>query len=545
MKTMENHITEAYLKRLKTDSEKELIDLTTDFFTKYYAIYHLQTVVQQNPGFIEPETIGTIRKVFEDARFSHQRQALFFFRNAAEILTLVMIHSHDRRLADLAFSTLKDILAATNGPGHQATVEAMSSLPLSISGPDIRDVKDNDVDDVPRVTWPQILDAAGVKTSVPPVCRGRSLVVAADGNAYLLVVKLARADNSSTDLLHESLWMEHLRGGRYSFAGRFNIPEPVKIKSSYIFSLAGLPVKLSKKLNLHPKGYAIGFIADRDYFAYPNDSGCANRLDHSEFTEVMLRNARLLGKLSSFGIVHGAPIALFHNRIQIGRRRDGGQYEWIRGGRLDRWLASCSYPNLGPTGIRDFEHLVTVNGQNRHFYRYIGNHILSLLLIAGSYFRNRVPEMVGLDPEERPVDARHLFDEHALKEIIRGILSSYYQGFTGLKFSDDLPFDPDQLAGRMIEEMGVDRHMEEVIRVVDQNEMTEAEFRSLLKDGSLSEDVIATIPKGAGDVVVRSGPHLGGFNRPISLPEIIEAVGSMSALSIAGKYRAEAFGENH
>ena len=34
-----------------------------------------------------------------------------------------------------------------------------------------------------------------------------------------------------------------------------------------------------------------------------------------------------------------------------------------------------------------------------------------------------------------------------------------------------------------------------------------------------------------------SGPHLGEFNHDISLPELIEGVGTMSALCIAGKYQ--------
>ena len=45
--------------------------------------------------------------------------------------------------------------------------------------------------------------------------------------------------------------------------------------------------------------------------------------------------------------------------------------------------------------------------------------------------------------------------------------------------------------------------------------------------------------KGAADIVILSGPHLGGFNRPISLPEMIEAVAGMAAVCVADRFRAE------
>ena len=40
-------------------------------------------------------------------------------------------------------------------------------------------------------------------------------------------------------------------------------------------------------------------------------------------------------------------------------------------------------------------------------------------------------------------------------------------------------------------------------------------------------------------LAVHTGPHLGGFNQRTSLPELIESVGSMSALCIFGRYCAE------
>ena len=44
------------------------------------------------------------------------------------------------------------------------------------------------------------------------------------------------------------------------------------------------------------------------------------------------------------------PIPLFHNRTQRLRRDDQGRYQWFRAGRLDQWLDSCAFPNLGLSG---------------------------------------------------------------------------------------------------------------------------------------------------------------------------------------------------
>jgi len=120
--------------------------------------------------------------------------------------------------------------------------------------------------------------------------------------------------------------------------------------------------------------------------------------------------------------------------------------------------------------------------------------------------------------------------------MIFGIFTNYYKGFAGSSFKGDLPVDLDRLCHRMIEEMGVDRHMEEILRVADQEAMTDVEFRDFLCSRGYPEAEAAELEKGIDDITIHSGPHLGAFNRPISLPEIIEAVETMSALCMAGRY---------
>jgi hypothetical protein len=387
--------------------------------------------------------------------------------------------------------------------------------------------------------WDQMLKERGVPIDGAPTNIGRSLVVAAGEENRVLVVKLARKEDSLKNIYREAAWMEHLHSEGYSFPVRFNIPRAVRIKGSHVFILENLPKTTTERSDIHPDGYAISFIAHKDYFAYPNEHRAERRLTIEGFRDVMFRNAYLLGCLTLSGLVHAAPIPLFHNRVQRDRRADRGLYEWPRRGRLDRWLDSCRYPNFGVTGLRDFEHLTALNGLSQKLHHYIGTQIFSLLLVTGSYFRYKDRARVGHDGQGNPVDARDLFDKPLLRELIEGILHGYYHGFVGTELTGDVPVDFDELSSRMIEEMGVDRYMEEVLRVVDQRQMSDERFTAFLAERGYAADQIRGLKRGAEDITLCTGPHLGGFNERISLPEIIEAVETMSALCIAGRYCRE------
>jgi len=206
---------------------------------------------------------------------------------------------------------------------------------------------------------------------------------------------------------------------------------------------------------------------------------------------------------------------------------------------LDRWLFSCDYPNIGMTGVRDFEHFENLKEIKQKLYRIIGNHFLSMLLVMGSYFRKKDILLMGITDQGRPADARFLFQAPVLKRGIEGIFNRYYSGFVGTDFQDDFPLDLGILVHRMIEEMGVDRHMEEILRAADQREMSLSDFRAFLSERGITARELDQLEKGAADIVINSGPHLGGFNQTISLPELIEAVAAMSALCIAGRFREE------
>jgi hypothetical protein len=481
-----------------------------------------------------------LREILKDADIARQTQSYFLFKEAAATLCSVIVGSVDKEPAIQAYRALLNVLSATEGDSHRATAEALGSLPFMIHGPELSDKPGLTI---PNIKWRGLIEEKGLTPGDVPSCIGRSLVAAIGQNAGLLVIKMAGAQDSLQSLYREAAWMEHLSSPGYSLQVRFDIPATIRIQGSHVFRLEDVPVGLHQRPTLHPERYAIGFVAHKDYFAYPNGNGVGARLGAEQFREAIFRNAWLFGKLASLGIVHSAPIPVFHNRVQRFRRADNGLYDWQRAGRLDRWLDSCRHPNFGLTGIRDFEHIIPFKGPCRELYRYLGIHFLSLFLVIGSYFRNKEKDRVGFDLRGKPVDARDLFDIPLLKELMHGVFVRYYHGFVGKEFDGQVPVDLDQLSDRMVDEMGVDRHMEEVLRVIDQREMTEEDFMNFLDKRGYTKDG-RRFQRGREDITIHTGPHLGEFNQRISLPELIEAVGGMSALCISGKYWTEKFPKN-
>ena len=523
--------------RKEFDRAEEILNTKAyDFTAKYMAVCNLHDLVRKNPGTFRLQTIAALKGVFYNPSISHQTQSYFMYRKAAASLCSMMVRSTTSPLSEEAHSTLLHILKTKKGNAHRAASEALGSLPFLIRGPVI---SKKGIEGAPLVKWNDILNETNLTLSHGPTIMGRSLVWQTHQEDSLLVVKLASHGDSPQSLLREAFWIEHLSSQNYAFPVRFNIPSVIKIKGSYLFKLDEIPTRLPEKIELHPDHYAICLITHRDYFTYPNEHRPAKRMNMDRFMEVMSRNAYLFGYLSSLGIIHSAPIPLFHNRIQRARRPDNGVYEWQRGGRLDRWLHSCTFPNFGLTGVRDFEHFTSFKGSSKNLYPYIGTQLLSMFLVTGSYFRNKDRSRVGFDAQGNPMDARELFDRDQLKELVELIFTNYYQGFVGQEFKASFPFDLYELTDRMIDEMGIDHHMEEILRVADQKEMTDEEFMDFMKNRNSSEDKVKNLQKGLKDIVIHTGPHLGGFNERISLPEIVESTGSMAALSIFGRYCVE------
>ena len=138
----------------------------------------------------------------------------------------------------------------------------------------------------------------------------------------------------------------HLEKHTDAFPVRFHIPKPLPVNGRFLFRLQDMPVSDLRVRKRHPKGYAIAFLAHFDYFRYPNQGGTEKPLGSKEFLETVFRNAFLFGMLTASGIIHGAPVPLFHNRVQGPRRNDHGVYLWERGGPSGPMALVLSLPQL-------------------------------------------------------------------------------------------------------------------------------------------------------------------------------------------------------
>ncbi len=522
----------AYPHTLKNQAEAALVNPRFDFIAKYHAVADLRRLAKKHPGVLDRQTIFALKQLLQSGAFGRVRQAYFLFREAASVMTDMAIVPGHNSLGARALACLNGLLLKTEGSAHRGVAEALGSLPVNIIGPRL---KNGRCASPPAISWTRLLSSNGLKTAARPRYISRSLVVETSDEENLLVVKLAKKGDTAAGLEKEICWMETLKQSDYAAGCRFHIPRPLYVHQQRVFRITHIPLSPPDTVQKHPAAIAIAFLAHRDYFVYPND----HRIDGNAALEMLGRNAYLLAWLTAKGVIHDAPIPLFHNRTQRLRRGDQGRYQWFRSGRLDRWLDSCAFPNLGLSGLRDFEHLETFRGGGRDLYRHIGSHLLSLLLVAGSHFRARDKTKMGLDEKGQPVDARDLFDRQMLEKMVREIFDGYFAGFTGTSSSPLLPVDLDRLVPRMVEEMGMDRHMTELLRRVDQNALTDSEFFAFLNMRGYDADRCDGLKRGEKDILITGGPHLGDFNRQISLPELIECVAAMSAVCIAGRFMTE------
>ncbi len=543
------------LEKDRQDAERYLTEKRSDFVATYMAVSNLQFIIDQQPDIVAPSSVTALEKVLSGKEHAGQRQAYFLYKKAADALSALIHRTTDHQLALQAETCLRRILKADRKKPFHAAAQALGTLPLEIRGPCIPGLPKKPENNssasglqtdssFPEASWPELLAMGGFSGKGTMEWKGRNLVWFSENQSPVLVVKMSRPGDDPAMLFHEGIWMDFLARHAQDLIGpdiRFQIPSPIKISSSFLFRLRQLPLETPENPEVDTRLPVIGFVASPEYFLYPNEHLPDDLLPPQRFYEIITRNALLLGRLAGSGIIHTAPIPLFHNRVQRHRRNDGGLYQWPRAGRLDQWLNSCRFPNIGGTGIRDFEHFMAFSDSDRRLYELIGSHIFSLVLVSGSYFRNADPGRVGRDAAGRPVDARDLFDPVLLETTVTHIFKNYYKGFTGTAFQGTFPMDLGRISARLVEEMGVDRHMEEILRVAEQNVMNAAEFHTFLASRGMTDAVIRDFEKGKNDITILTGPHLGGFNQPLSLPELTEFTAASAALCISGRYTGKKF----
>lgn len=476
------------------------------------SIDHTETIIKIASNVLKRQffTVPGALRALEKAGYWGDQQAVEAIEQLKPFLEETILYSKDDRLRQRAIGIIEEVFFV------RQTVVCDIEFPKIEKG-------------IHEITFADILRKIDIKDA-KPYFANRSLVAEID-DERVLVVKLMRPQDSLENLTNEIIWMLYLK--RLSFEERFVIPEPLAFEGSYILKLSSLPIRQPKKLKLHPHRYAAAFIVHKDYFVYPNSLKPSEWLSPMEIKEVMTRCAYLLGNLTSLGVIHTSIIPLFHNRVQAQTRLDKGRYGWWQGyaGRLDRWLDSCDWPNFGLSGIRDFEHFIPLSGSLQELFHHVGDHLLGLFLVTGSYFRNQDRTKVGIDENRQPVDTWYLFDKVLLKDLMAGIISRYYEGLTGRRWlQEKFLFDLDLLIERMVEEMGVDKHTIEKLRMRDQKEMTPSEFHEILRHSGYSEDEIGSFKRGEKDIDINTGPHLGEFNGEISLPELIDLIRKIAIL---------------
>ncbi len=300
--------------------------------------------------------------------------------------------------------------------------------------------------------------------------RGRTIVIPLEKGC--LAVKLSLKEGDEIPLLHEA----NMQSSFSDMGLSSRIPRPL----GGLFRIEGLPSWIEADMGIS-KPHGICYTADLDYFRYLGDP----LLTEEEMSQSLRSCAEDLGRLARKGLIHTALIPLYHNCERASR--NDSAYRWNRkvAGRLDNWLQSCRYPNLRLSGIADLEHMELHSEiSSRDLHVYVGEHLLCMSLVLGSYFRRRGK-----------------FEIKAISRILRDCFRVYYKALTGR--------EPDLLdeginwkiiASRMAEEMDAEE-----------------------RDGDGYSEGQSYAPERL---------HLGLPNGPFPIPELIRAIHITSAFAV-------------
>lgn len=516
-------------------TEQQLLRLNLGFSAAFLAIQYLQLHLEEHRETITPQTVLALATLLESDKYNHKKQAYFLYKAAADSLVFLCLDIQ-HPLASEAIRNLRQVLLDSTGARQRAVSEALGNLPVRLEKPALtfEAPKESDIEQISLTLFLQNLSSTGLENAF---WQGRTLICPTRSEK-IICIKFARTHEDIAALNTEGLWLRYLSKHGGELGKNFMIPELICVNTSIVLTITDLPETVTLPESLARPAKAIVFVAEPSYFAYPNHPELFSGSDQ-DLSDTFKNNARLSGLLAAKGIIHTALIPLFHNRVQQERREDSGLYLWELGGRLDQWLASSAFPNFARSGLRDFEHFTWLESSKK-LRHYIGEHILSFTLVLGSCFRNRDIGLKGHDSGGKPVDARCLFDPDRFENIFKTVLGQYYEQLTGAPSTGILEqiLDPN-LPGQLIYAMGVDEFMEEILRVRDQEEMSDEAFRDFLIQRGQDPYEVAKINRTQADIVLNTGPHLGGFSRQISVPELISLLFRLSALCICDRYIRE------
>lgn len=509
----------------RVSTERQLLENRLGFSAAYMAVGFIRSKVETHPDAIDDQTAEALMALAGTDRFASKKQVLFLFQAVFDTL-VDMILTGCLPGAQSLIRRLQALLVTSNGHRNRAISQALGRLPVRMKPA----IPPASLDALPlELRFSELLAVFEPETAPVYKWLGRSLHIGI-GKNRLGIVKFASSRDNVRDLAMEAGWMHHLKNHPPCPGIRFQIPVPVRIRNTYLFRLRDLPADIpdADHTTHHP---VIAYETAPDYFHYPNSWDPP--VPREIISESLFRSARILGTLAAAGTFHTALIPLFHNRVQQGRRTDNGRYLWEHGGRLDQWLESCQYPNFARSGLRDFEHL-EIHENSRQLRHYIGEHLLSFILVIGSYFRNQQPLMRGTNADGTPCDTRHLFDPDFFRELLAGVVRAYCRGLIGRVPAALKRLPLRELIGLLIDKMGMDDDMGETLRIRDQEDMSDEAFIRFIRARGFTDT--ASVERGRSDLFLTTGPHLGGFNQAISVPDLIEFLFSLSGLCVSDLY---------
>lgn len=501
--------------------EQLLIHHRLDFSAAYMGVKYIREHAVDYPFTITRHTRDALFAVFENARFKKAKQAFFLYHEAA--CTLVeLAGTMENDISRAIVPDLLSLLMTSTGNLLRALSQGLGRLADNHRAQNVPTISDNTIPlEINFACLAGKFKTPGEKSSADGewVWKGRSLIFRTD-TTILGVIKFATSRDNVSEICQEAGWMEWF--SQDNLDSKILVPEPIRIQGSYLFRITdeqpeGAPPRICGQI-------CIAFIPCPGYYEYPNAKGA----DQTNIKSSFFKSAFALGTLSSLGLYHTALIPLFHNRVQQNRRNDNGRYLWEHAGRLDQWLDSSRFPNFAASGLRDFEHIAW-QAKPLDLAHYTGEYLLSFIMVAGSCFRNKAPHRRGTDNSRPYVDTRDLFCPDLFESLLNGVCEHYFKGLTRCDSFDPAPFNVPALVQHLIEKMGKDDHMQEVLRVQDQLSMDDDQFKQFL-----TERGVTRVPvKGKEEITLFTGPHLGDFNQAISIPELIEFLFKFSAFCVS------------
>ena len=139
----------AYPITLKKQAEHALVDANFDFIAKYHAITDLRRLLKKTPGILDRQTIFAVTTLLQADQFHRDRQSYFLFREAAKIISDMIVQPAGNGMRQAALAAMEAMLSQTHGSAHRGVAEALGSLPVTVRGPRMPDM---DISSAPSVT---------------------------------------------------------------------------------------------------------------------------------------------------------------------------------------------------------------------------------------------------------------------------------------------------------------------------------------------------------------------------------------------------------